>query len=352
MKINFNSFGLTLCGGNRTILEVSNRLVERGHDVTITTLGEPQNHQWFSPIKAKIICIYPKWYMKLFRRGFLGKLWDYDYELALARGIPNCDINVATYSLSAFPTLRSGKGVMFYYIQHYELLFFDDAYNQARAQLSYLLPMKKLIVSHWLRDKVKVREEEPIYVGNGVNLDIFYPRRVEHHSENKIILAIFRGMDWKGEKETIEAINLVVEKLPNVEFYAVGNKNYVKGCSLNPKIFETPDDNKLAQLYSMADVFVCASWCEGFGLPPLEAMACGTPVVTTNCLGINEYAINGVNALLVPLKNPKELSEAIFRVLTDEALAETLVDEGLKTAKRYRWNKVVNRVEDAFKNAL
>jgi len=115
---------------------------------------------------------------------------------------------------------------------------------------------------------------------------------------------------------------------------------------------DSPDDNQLAELYSSADVFVFPSRYEGFGLPPLESIACGTPVVTTNCLGVREYTLNEVNALSVPIGDLAGLSEAIVRVLNDESLAETLKKEGLKTAKHYTWDKVVERVEGAFLEAL
>lgn len=69
-------------------------------------------------------------------------------------------------------------------------------------------------------------------------------------------------------------------------------------------------------------------------------------------LGINEYAVNEHNALLVSPKNPQELAKAILRVLTDEPLAKRLAKSGLETAKEYTRDKAVDGVEEAFKNAL
>ena len=68
----------------------------------------------------------------------------------------------------------------------------------------------------------------------------------------------------------------------------------------NYTFYERPSDDELAELYSSADIFAFPSHIEGFGLPPLEAMACNTPVVTTDCLGVRDYVDNGKNAIMVP----------------------------------------------------
>lgn len=97
-------------------------------------------------------------------------MWDYDTESALSRSIPDCDINVATYYLTAYPALRSGKGVPFYYVQHYEPLFFEDKYNKAVANSTYFLPLKKLVVSEWLGNLMKsMTHHAALFVGNGVD---------------------------------------------------------------------------------------------------------------------------------------------------------------------------------------
>lgn len=77
----------------------------------------------------------------------------------------------------------------------------------------------------------------------------------------------------------------------------------------------------------------------------MEAMASGTPVVTTDCIGIRDYAINNVNALIVPPGNTEALSEALYRVLTDEALRRYLIENGLQTAREWSWNKRIELVE-------
>ena len=81
-------------------------------------------------------------------------------------------------------------------------------------------------------------------------------------------------------------------------------------------------EETLAVMYRLAAVFVFPSLYEGFGLPPLEAMASGTPVVTSNVSSLPEVA--GDAALLVDPYEPSAIADGIYRVLTDERLRQTL----------------------------
>ncbi|MGC8949527.1 MAG: glycosyltransferase, partial [Thermoprotei archaeon] len=108
-------------------------------------------------------------------------------------------------------------------------------------------------------------------------------------------------------------------------------------------------DEFLAKLYSSSDIFIFTSYKESFGLPPLEAMACGTAVVTTDCGGFRDYAVDGYNSLIVPPGDPKAVADAVIKILRDSKLRERLVEGGLETAKRWTWDKVVNVFEKAIR---
>jgi glycosyltransferase involved in cell wall biosynthesis len=109
-------------------------------------------------------------------------------------------------------------------------------------------------------------------------------------------------------------------------------------------------DSDLPALYSAAAAFCFPSFYEGFGLPVLEAMACGTPVVCSNTSSLPEVA--GDAALLVEPRDEVALTEAIARVLTDEALAEDLRERGLKRAASFSWDRTAELTLAVYRSVL
>ncbi len=105
-------------------------------------------------------------------------------------------------------------------------------------------------------------------------------------------------------------------------------------------------DRTLAVLYRLASAFVFPSLYEGFGLPPLEAMASGTPVVTSNVSSLPEVV--GDAAVLVDPYEAASIADGVRRVLTDETLRRELRARGLERARRYSWDRSVRRVREIY----
>jgi glycosyltransferase involved in cell wall biosynthesis len=101
-------------------------------------------------------------------------------------------------------------------------------------------------------------------------------------------------------------------------------------------------DLELVTLYSIADLFAFPSFFEGFGMPPLEAMACGTPVITSNVSSLPEFASDA--ALLVNPENTDEIAQAIMRLLEDEQLRRELQEKGYERAKQYTWERSAKKM--------
>src|SRR5262249_15369474 len=108
-------------------------------------------------------------------------------------------------------------------------------------------------------------------------------------------------------------------------------------------------EETLAVMYRLAGVFVFPSLYEGFGLPPLEAMASGTPVVMSNLSSLPEVA--GDAALLVDPYEPAAIADGIHQVLTDEALRRSLRQKGLARARQFSWEESVGRVRAIYDQA-
>jgi glycosyltransferase involved in cell wall biosynthesis len=105
-------------------------------------------------------------------------------------------------------------------------------------------------------------------------------------------------------------------------------------------------EETLAVMYRLAGVFVFPSLYEGFGLPPLEAMASGTPVVTSNVSSLPEVAGNA--AVLVDPYDPEAIADGIHRVLTDERMRRDLRRLGLERARQFSWEASVRRVREIY----
>jgi glycosyltransferase involved in cell wall biosynthesis len=106
------------------------------------------------------------------------------------------------------------------------------------------------------------------------------------------------------------------------------------------------DEAALVSLYNGASVFVYPSLYEGFGLPILEAMACGCPVICSNVSSLPEVA--GDAALLIDPQRPEELSHALDKVLTDSELRRQMVARGLERASEFTWQKTAAGTLDVF----
>lgn len=109
-----------------------------------------------------------------------------------------------------------------------------------------------------------------------------------------------------------------------------------------------PDDD-LALLYNAADLFIYPSLYEGFGLPVLEAMACGTPVITSNVSSLPEIA--GGAAVLVKPDDDSAIARGIVEVLENDNLRQSLARKGLERAKEFTWQKAAQEHLAIYKEA-
>ena len=137
-----------------------------------------------------------------------------------------------------------------------------------------------------------------------------------------------------GEKELIQSHQEAVKK-------------YNRGNWLRR---EFGDDEKLAELYSRATLLIYPSLYEGFGIPPLEAMACGCPVVASNASSIPEVV--GDAGLLFDPNNSNDLAEKIEKVLNDKELTKNLLEKGKIRARQFTWNAMAGEIYGAYKGLL
>lgn len=353
--------GYIRTGGTIVLANIMNKLSERGHQVSVTMprghfdlLSERITQITSNDLKNKFSRLCARAVSAFFRHALKEEIFLNIYrELDILENIiPECDINVATYHLSAFPVFRSKKGVPFYHMQHYEVLFSADPHRKVLAEESYYLPLKKIANSIWLKNQVEKLVRGKITIVNpAIDHDIFKPR-AEKNDKIKRIVCYGSNSEWKGFKDALEAMKIVFKKRKDIQWIVFGLSPIKYQCAEAPYQFITGIFNeKLAELYSSAHVVICPSWYESFPLPPLEAMACGAPVVTTR-IGTEDYCFHEENSLVVPPQNPTALAEAILRLLEDDGLRQKFIHKGLETAKQFTWERTVQKLEKVFREAL
>ena len=346
MNINFAMWGVERTGGVRVLFEIANRLTKKGHKVIITTLGKPGSHAWFPLEVSEIIYaeqkiyradkkspssilndslrIMPESFLKIFEDTMRDRLRSQAVNV-LANSFPkNIDANIATMCFSAYSVAKNMVGVPFYYLQHYESIFYDNPSTKHWIDGTYTLPLNKIANSSWLKSLIKERFDQscggPIVPA--IDHNTFYPKNLCNNGSEKIIIALGKSTHWKGLHDLFQALKFVRREIPEIKLLLYGSEPYLKELSPIPcEYMARISDRKLADLYSMADVQVTPSWYESAPLPPLEAMACGTPVVTTR-YGTEDYCFDHRNSLVVQPKNPKALANAIIEVLKDNKLRD------------------------------
>ena len=175
--------------------------------------------------------------------------------------------------------------------------------------------------------------------------------------ESEFVLYAGNVKPHKNLERLIEAFHLVRKRgLDHLKLVMIGDEiskytalrravhhhqlhKYVRFLGYLPEV-------TLAVMYRLAGVFVFPSLYEGFGLPPLEAMASGTPVVTSNVSSLPEVA--GDAAVLVDPYDPRSIADGIYRVLSDEHLRRDLRRKGVARAGMFSWEQSVRRVRAIY----
>jgi glycosyltransferase involved in cell wall biosynthesis len=166
---------------------------------------------------------------------------------------------------------------------------------------------------------------------------VLYAGNIKPHKNLVRLIEAFDGLRKQGfEDLMLLIIGDEISKLPALRRAVHRHKLHkqVRFLGFLP-------DETLAVLYRLAAVFVFPSLYEGFGLPPLEAMASGTPVVTSNVSSLPEVV--GDAAVLVDPYDVDSIIEGMRRVLTDPALAAELRRKGLARARDFSWERSVRR---------
>lgn len=204
-------------------------------------------------------------------------------------------------------------------------------------------------------------------VPSGVDVESFTPKGPRLHRTAKYrIVTVGRLVRRKGFADVIDAL----ASLPDTELLIVGGPPAAeletdeealrlrrlalhRGVSDRVHLTGRVDRDGVAQLLRSADLAVCAPWYEPFGIVPLEAMACGVPVVASAVGGMLDTVDEGVTGLLVPVRRPEALAAAIGGLLADPHRRAAMGRAGIsRVTKCYRWGEIARLTEASYQRAL
>lgn len=185
--------------------------------------------------------------------------------------------------------------------------------------------------------------------------------REERRLKNPFLLFVGTLEKRKNIEGLVDAYILAVRenKIPH-DLVVVGRKGWLydgifekvrrQGFENKVRFICDAGQEELPLLYNLADLFVYPSVYEGFGLPVLEAMACGTPVITSDVSSLPEIA--GEAAVLIDPYDIQALASCIAKVLNDETLKKDLSQKGLERARQFGWDKCARQTMEVYKSVL
>jgi len=199
-----------------------------------------------------------------------------------------------------------------------------------------------------------------VLIPSGVNTELFRPDGpAEPRGNRPRILTVGRLVERKGFADVIRALTVV----PGAELVVVGGGsdgpdpyadrllNLAAQCRVADRVTMAGPvpAQEMPRWYRSADVLAAAPWYEPFGLTPLEAMACGVPVVATAVGGLTDTVVDGVTGDLVPPRQPRALGAALRRLLGDEMRRlEYAAAAGDRAGHSYSWRRVATQLTAVY----
>lgn len=354
-------------GGNRVIIELANCLIDSNYTCRLISLI-PSKGGKFSKLecssKIKISSFLKSNSSLVIFVNLLLTL----IHLMVARKRYKVIIINNPFLAPIFGLLRLKN--MYYYIQADDYRIFDDQYLVKNKILLGLYKYATKVITYNIYKEnylfnsrfsferfTEISRQaivDPIFILPGVDLSIFFSLSSKHSDEKSIrpikVATVLRKHPLKGSRDflaIIENISRILnDESPGCEFVAITNED----CSHltipgNVQILRPRNDVELAQILKQVDIFVVTSWWEGFGLPGLEAMACGCTLITTRNGGCNEYALDKVNCMTYESQNSEELEGLVLQLAKDKDLRETISKNGIKTAQSFSWKSSASMLE-------
>lgn len=341
MKIAFILPGGGRSGGIRNTVVVANHLLARGHEVRIFY------HKNYITLRLMLRSMRNK----VMYSGRYNWLEMFEGSMASFRDITTCEffpdeiiVGVGMWSCAELGRLSFIHNPKLQYLRGI------TPWLQNRMEKAVSLNIPKVAVSSHVAEYVRLYTGGKDVLGiipNGVKLEEYYPG--DHQNERNGIGTMY-GSAFPKDPDTILALlGRMRESLPNVPQYIFGlgprpkeipKRNYVR----------LPSVQEARRIYSRCKVWIVASRSEGFGMPILEAMACGCAVVATDCGGPRDIIKDGETGFLVQVGNVEQLFYRVKTLLADHKLRQKFIVQSKKTVKKFNWKNSIEQLEKVLRS--
>jgi glycosyltransferase involved in cell wall biosynthesis len=317
-------------GGLKILIEQANRLQSRGHNVSL--YGHSPKPDWIE-IKCAYFHVPP------------------DEELHEA--VLSADVVIAGYWDLVVDAVKSRAPLKYLseqggsYIFEYEGI---EPFYRNVVISAFQLPVKVITVSRQMQEKIKnLYGRKSVLIPNAVDDGIFYPIQKRKNNIPEILMVGYDSLPFKGHDDIIKALSILRREGYNFRLrWATASspqKDY-SDIGFDIQYHIAPSQEELGWLYRTSDIYISGSYYESFSLPPLEAMASGTAVITASNEGVREYAADGKNCLMYRPGVVEELVSRLKLLIGSSKLREELIYEGLKTAEKFNWTKSIDIFEE------
>ena len=343
---------VSMAGGIRVAAIYADRLSRRGHIVhlvsTYRRLTWKQTARQFVRT-AQWCSVVPPGQSHVDALGDIHTIIPHAGPLT-DKDVPDADVILATWWETAewVASLSPSKGAKIYFVQGDEPGFVDVR-NRSRAIATWHMPLSKITISRFLVDQIRNRcgDKDVACVPNSVDREQFNaPQRSKQKTPT--IGLLYNAHACKGCEVSLAAYHRLRVAMPEARLVVLSALEPVRRLPLpkTAEVFVSPPQSQIREIYARCDVWMCGSRLEGFHLPPLEAMACRCPVVSTRVGGPLDVVRDGINGYLVDVDDANSLADRVLQVLRlDHVQWETMSDAALATVANYSWDDAASQLE-------
>jgi glycosyltransferase involved in cell wall biosynthesis len=351
---------LKIGGGNRVFIELAKQMAEAGYSVRIVCQNNSHEVHTFSVNRNVDVLKIGRPAKNVFKIPY-----NFLKMLLFLRREKNSMILISDPLLCILLFLvATGKSTVVRFVQADDYRIYDDLkLLKSRFALSIYKLMTKL---NYAYDKVEYifnsnysyncfltvskTNNVPLHlVHPALDHEVFCDMQIRDENELNICL-VARKHPCKGFVDFVRAWQGLREKILHriTRVYIMSYDDLSEFDLTDFVLIRPTNDSEMAEIYNRSHIFVSTSWAEGFGLPALEAMACGCVVILTDAGGVNEYAAPGQNCLMYKPKNADELKEKILLAVNNLGLRNELSRNAMETAKKFSWQKSAEQLEKAL----